>query len=135
MMAAQLDGRALSPEHLGHDLEGEAGMRSHRATAHLDAHLDRLEDLLLRRSGLGCLPDVPLHAGLAVDDDGDADSNQLLRLLRQVAVGESCPLHLQEGLVDLGIERQQLRVRLGSALRHLFELAHSVPPDCIWVAA
>src|SRR5512133_4335425 len=81
-----------------------------RGVRALDADLDGLEHLPEGGACLGGLLDVPLHAGLAVLHDGDADGNQLLLLLRQGSVAKRGLLERDEGLVDLGVELQQTSV-------------------------
>ena len=46
-----------------------------------DMVLDRLQDLGLCGPRHGSLVDVPLHAGLAIDDDGYAEGDELFDLL------------------------------------------------------
>src|ERR1035438_3636782 len=90
-----------------HYFKGESSRDGGGGTAHFHADFNGLNQLLEAGAGDGGLLDVPLHAGLAILDDGDAEADEFLVLLGHGAIGVGRPLHGNEAVVDLGGVRSE----------------------------
>jgi hypothetical protein len=94
--------------------------------AHFDSDLDGFQDFFERRSGLGCLLNVPLHAGFAISRDRDSDRDQFLLFLGQRSIGVRRLLHRQKTRVNFGLERDQSGMRRLASSGNLFEFLHGL---------